>query len=289
MLARLGIGLLWLLHFLPWPALSAVGRTLGRLGYFLAGSRRRIALTNLRLCFPELPAAQRTALCKSHFRALGVVLMGQGIAFWGSQARLQALVPLEGGEYWRALRGTPVIVLVPHFVGLDVGGIRLSILSPACTIYRAQTSPRVDALLRKSRARFNAIKLLSRSDGIRGIVSAVKAGVPLYYLPDQDFGARDAVFVPFFGVSAATVTGLSRLTRLTGARVLPVVTRLVDGGRSLRTTIYPPWRDFPGESVEADTRRMNAFIEERVREIPEQYLWLHRRFKTRPPGQPGVY
>ncbi|MFZ5555594.1 MAG: lysophospholipid acyltransferase family protein [Pseudomonadota bacterium] len=288
-MSRAGIGLLWLLHFLPWPWLSALGRGLGGLAYHLAGSRRRVTLTNLKLCFPELSDAERGALARRHFRALGQVVMAEGIAFWGSRERLQRLVPLEGVEHWLRLQGTPVILLVPHFLGLDVGAVRLASEWPACSMYRTQSNPHVDALLRRSRTRFHPVKLLSRRDGIRGVVGAIQEGLPFYYLPDQDFGPRDAIFVPFFGVPAATITGLSRLARLTGARVLPVVTRVEDGGRGFRVTFYPPWEDFPGESVEADTRRMNAFIEERVREIPEQYLWLHRRFKTRPPGAPGVY
>lgn len=289
MLSRLGIGLLWLLHFLPWPLLAGLGRGLGGLAYHLAGSRRRVALTNLKLCFPELAETERVALAKRHFRALGAVVMAEGIAFWGSRERIQRLVRVEGIEHWHALQGTPVILLVPHFVGLDVGAIRLASQWPACSMYRTQSNPQVDALLRKSRTRFHPVKLLSRRDGIRGIVGAIRDGLPFYYLPDQDFGPRDAIFVPFFGVPAATITGLSRLAALTGAKVLPVVTRLLDGGAGFGITVYPPWPDFPGESVEADTRRMNAFIEERVREQPEQYLWVHRRFKTRPPGEAGLY
>jgi KDO2-lipid IV(A) lauroyltransferase len=289
MLARLGIGLLWLLHFLPWPMLSALGRGLGAMAYPLAGSRRRVALTNLKLCFPEHSDAERAVLARRHFQALGMAVMAEGIAFWGSKERLQRLAPVEGLEHWYPLEGTPVILLAPHFVGLDVGGIRLASQWPACSMYRTQSNATVDALLRRSRTRFKQVRLISRREGIRGIVGAIQEGLPFYYLPDQDFGPRDAIFVPFFGVPAATITGLSRLARLTGARVLPLVTRIAEGGQGFRITVHPPWEDFPTDSVEADTRRMNAFIEGEVRAMPEQYLWVHRRFKTRPPGEPPLY
>ncbi|MEW5708832.1 MAG: lipid A biosynthesis acyltransferase [Pseudomonadota bacterium] len=287
--ARLGVAALWLLHFLPLPLLAALGGGLGRLAYRLAGARRRVTLTNLRLCFPSMPEAERERLARRHFQALGRAALAEGIAWWGSKARIKRLVTLEGVEHWHAIQGQPVILLVPHFVGLDLGAVRLAADWPACAMYRTQSNPYIDRLLRRARTRFEPVTLVSRRDGIRGLVAAIRQGLPLYYLPDQDYGARDAIFVPFFGVPAATITGLSRLARLTGAKVLPVVTRQLPRGRGYRIQVYPPWEDFPGESVEADTRRMNAFIEERVLEMPEQYFWLHKRFKTRPPGEPPVY
>lgn len=289
MWARIGVAALWLLHFFPLPLLSTLGRGLGSLAYRLAGSRRRVTLTNLRLCFPSMPEGERKRLARRHFQALGMAVLAEGVAWWGSKARLKRVVSLEGVEHWLRVRGQPVILLAPHFAGLDIGAIRLAAEWPACSVYRTQSNPYIDRLLRRARTRFEPVKLLARRDGIRGIVAAIQAGLPLYYLPDQDFGSRDAIFVPFFGVPAATITGLSRLARLTGAKVLPVITRQRPDGRGYHIRIYPPWEDFPGESVEADTRRMNAFIEERVLEMPEQYLWLHKRFKTRPPGEPPVY
>lgn len=288
-LTHAGIGLLWLLHFLPLPLLLAIGRRLGSVGYHLSGSRRRVTLTNLRLCFPDLPEAERMELAKRHFRAAGMAVMGEGVAWWASEQRLRRLVQVEGEEHWRPHRGQPLIWLVPHFLALDVAAIRLNADTAACSMFRVQSNPVVDRLLRKARTRFNPVRLVSRQEGIRPLIGAIRAGLPFYYLPDQDYGPKDAIFVPFFGVPTATISALSRLTRLTGAKVMPVIGEILPGGSGFRVRIYPAWNDFPGESVEADTRRMNAFIEDRVRELPDQYLWLHKRFKTRPPGEPPVY
>jgi KDO2-lipid IV(A) lauroyltransferase len=170
-----------------------------------------------------------------------------------------------------------------------MGGVRLTADHPLVSIYSRQKDALFDHLLRHGRTRFGTTTLFSRQDGVRPVVKAMKKGLPFYYLPDQDFGARDAAFVPFFGVPAATITGLSRIARLTGAAVVPAVTRQLPGGKGYVLTFYPAWEGFPGASVEEDTRRMNAFIEERVREMPEQYFWLHKRFKTRPPGAPRLY
>lgn len=286
---RIGLALLWLLHFLPLPLLLAIGRGLGTLGYRLAGARRRVTLTNLRLCFPEMSEAGRVDLARRHFRAAGMAVMGEAIAWWAPERRLRRLVRVEGEEHWTPHRGKPLIWLVPHFLALDVAAIRLNADTAACSMYRVQSNPAVDRLLRKARTRFNPVRLVSRQKGIRPLVGAIREGLPFYYLPDQDYGPRNAIFVPFFGVPTATITALSRLARLTGARVMPVIGEILPGGRGFRVRIYPAWQNFPGESVEADTRRMNAFIEDRVRELPDQYLWLHKRFKTRPPGEPPVY
>ena len=288
-MARLVVFLMWLLHFLPLPLLAALGQGLGWLFYAFGRERRRVARVNLRLCFPEVEYAQRERLIRAHFRAFGRSVLERGILWWSSRRRIQRLVQIEGLEHWQAVADRPVIWLAPHFVGLDMGGVRLTADYPLVSIYSRQKSPLFDRLLRHGRTRFGTTTLFSRQDGVRPVVKAIKGGLPFYYLPDQDFGPRDAVFVPFFGVPAATITGLSRLARMTGAAVVPCVTRQLPGGKGYVLTFYPAWENFPGEDVEEDTRRMNAFIEERVREMPEQYFWLHKRFKTRPPGEKRFY
>jgi KDO2-lipid IV(A) lauroyltransferase len=170
-----------------------------------------------------------------------------------------------------------------------MGGVRLTTDYPLVSMYSKQKIPQFDALLLHSRTRFGNSPMASRQDGLKPVVRAMRKGLPFYYLPDMDFGARDAVFVPFFGVPAATITGLSRVAKITGAAVVPCVTRQLPGGAGYVLKFYPAWEGFPGEDVESDTRRMNAFIEERVREMPEQYFWLHKRFKSRPPGEPKFY
>ncbi|NMG53410.1 lysophospholipid acyltransferase family protein [Aromatoleum aromaticum] len=281
----------WLLHWLPLPVLAFLGQAVGEVLYRLARSRRHIVAVNLGLCFPELDDAARRRLARAHFRAVGRSLLERGLLWWGSQRRLMNLIRLDGAERVRALldEGRPVILLAPHFVGLDTGGSRVAMDFDSVSIYAQQNNPVFDRWLFHGRSRFGDQRLLSRQDGVRGTVKAMKAGRPFYYLPDMDYGRKDAVFVPFFGVPAATITGLSRLARLAGAAVVPCVTRMLPGGRGYVVEFGEPWQDFPTTDAEADTAAMNRWIESVVRTMPEQYYWVHRRFKTRPPGEARPY
>jgi KDO2-lipid IV(A) lauroyltransferase len=288
-MVRVGIFLVWLLHFLPLALLAPLGQGLGMLLYALGRERRRVARINLRLCFPDLAENERERLLRRHFRAFGRSVFERGYLWWSSAERIQRIVRMEGVEHWQAVKGRPVIWFAPHFIGLDMGGSRLSIEASAASMYSAQKNPVFDRLLLRGRTRFNRQRLLSRQDGVREVVKVIREGVPFYYLPDMDFGARDSIFVPFFNVPAATITGLSRMARMGRAVVLPVITRQLPGGQGYVLRFYPAWENFPTDDVEADTRRMNEFIEARVREMPEQYLWLHKRFKTRPPGERSFY
>jgi KDO2-lipid IV(A) lauroyltransferase len=284
-MTRVALLLMWLLRWLPLPVLAACGRLLGRLFFIFGQARRHIALTNLSLCFPELSAAEKSALARRHFAVFGRSLLERGLLWWASPARIRRLVRIEGLERIPANR--PVILLAPHFVGLDMGWTRLTLERDMVSIYANQKNLLFNAALYRGRLRFGAAELLSRQQGTRRAIKAMKAGKPLYYLPDMDYGKRDTIFVPFFGIPAATVTGLSRLTRLTGAAVVPCITRMHDAGYVVE--IGTPWTDYPGECIEADTQRMNAFIEDAIRRMPEQYFWLHRRFKTRPHGEKRPY
>lgn len=287
-MTRLALSLMWLLHWLPMPVLAAVGRWFGRLLYALARGRRSIALTNLRLCFPNLSEAERQVLARRHFEVFGRSFIERGLLWWASESRIRRLVRVAGRENLDALIGKqPVILLVPHFVGLDMGWTRLCLEYDMSGIYANQKNLLFNAALYKGRARFGNSVMLSRQEGTRKGLKAMKAGMPFFYLPDMDFGQRDTIFVPFFGVAAATITGLSRLSRLAGAAVVPVIAHMQDDGYLIE--IGERWTDFPGQSIEGDTQRMNAFIEAEVRKMPEQYFWLHKRFKTRPPGEKGVY
>jgi KDO2-lipid IV(A) lauroyltransferase len=288
-MTRIALGIIWALHFLPLAAQAVIGRALGMALYVLARERRHVALTNLRLCFPEWSAAERRRQARRHFQAFGRTIIEHGILWWSPAVRVRALVRIEGIEHWHAAAGRPVILLAPHFVGLDMGGMRLGADYECTSVYSRQKNPVFDAVLFRGRTRFVKPALYSRQEGIRPVVKAMRRGLPFYYLPDMDFGSRDSVFVPFFGVPAATITGLSRIARLAGAVVVPAVTYQLRGGAGYVLRFYPAWLDFPGDDLAADARRMNAFIEERVREAPEQYFWLHKRFKTRPPGEPGFY
>lgn len=285
-MTRLAVGLLWFLHFLPLPWLRALGAGFGRLLFVLGRERRQVALTNLGLCFPELGAAERRRLALQHFIAFGQSFLDRSLLWWASPARLRRLIQLEGLEHLPR-DGSPVILLSPHFVGLDAGWTRLTLEMPMLSVYANQKNPVFDAALYAGRMRFNQPQLLSRLDGLRKAVKGLATGRPFYYLPDLDFGPRDAIFVPFFGTPAATITGVPRLAKLAHARVLPCITRMTPQG--YRVTLEAAWEDYPGPDVMADTRRMNAFIEARVRQCPAQYYWLHKRFKTRPPGEARFY
>jgi KDO2-lipid IV(A) lauroyltransferase len=290
-LSHIAVGLFWLLHFLPLPVLAFIGQDLGSLLYLFAGRRRKIALTNLSLCFPELDKPQRQTLARSHFRTLGSSLLERSVLWWGSEKRLSRLIRFNGEEKIRSLRdaGRPIILLGAHFVGLDAGGMGIGMRFDSLSMYSAQSNAVFDQLVLRGRHRFGDQLLLSRQDGVRASIKAMKSGRPFYYLPDMDYGPRDSVFAPFFGVPAATITGLSRLARATGAVVLPCITRTLPGGRGYVVEVGEPWTDFPSDDVVADTQRMNAFIESVIRTMPEQYYWVHRRFKTRPEGQARIY
>jgi KDO2-lipid IV(A) lauroyltransferase len=282
----LAVGLLWMLHWLPAPWLRAVGRAAGRLLYRFG--RGRVTDINLALCFPDLPPGERRALGLRHFEALGRNALELAVLWFGSDEQVMRLVKPVGLENLEGLRDRPILVLAPHFVGVDMCGVRMAPeFRRTAFLYSRPKNPVLDRFLRRGRTRAGSPLVLSRQDGMRGIVKALREGHALYFLPDMDFGPRDAVFSPFFGVPAATVTALPRLAQLGRATVLPMVARQVRDGYEVH--IHPPWRDYPTGDLEADVRRMNAFIEERVREAPEQYLWAHKRFKTRPPGEPSPY
>jgi KDO2-lipid IV(A) lauroyltransferase len=288
LLSRLFFGFMWLARLLPFRAVAAIGEALGSALFWLIPERRRVTRINLAKCFPNMSEREREALARAHFRAFMRSFLDRGILWWSRPERVEQLVEIEGFEHLQALEGERVVLLAPHFLGLDAGGVRLSRQWPRmASMYSRQKDPLFDRLLQRGRLRFGG-RLYPRQAGIRKVLRAVEAGEAFYYLPDMDFGPRAAVFVPFFGVPAATTIGLSYIARITGAQVVPCVTRMLPGGRYV-ARLYPPWTGFPSGDDAADARRMLAFIEERVREMPEQYLWMHKRFKTRPEGEAKFY
>ncbi len=273
---------------LPPRILAAIGRGVGAFAYFVATRRRHICIRNLTLCFPNVPSAQIRARARAHFRAYGQAMLEHAFLFNAPRDDIRSYVQFKNEQHWLAHRGKrPIIWLCPHFVGLDHVGIRITCDYLGASMYSTQSNPTVDALIRAGRERFGNAILFSRQEGLRTIIRELKKGTPFFYLPDMDFGAKDSVFVPFFGVQAATITGLSRLCALTKAVVIPVSALQTKNG--YEATFYPAWEHFPSGDDAADARRLNAFIEARVLEAPEQYLWTHRRFKTRPPGEASAY
>jgi KDO2-lipid IV(A) lauroyltransferase len=286
---RFLLGLMWLLHWLPLPLLGRFGTAVGSVLFVLLKKRRHIALTNLRLCMPELSEQERVALARQHFQAYSRSVWERAILWWAPQARLRRLIQVEPGVPLAQLQAGPVILLCPHFVSLDVAGVAVMLESSLCSIYVAQKNKAFDEVLRRGRSRFRPVQLVSRKEGVKPIIRAMREHLPYFMLPDMDFGAKDAEFVPFFGIPAATLTAPGRIAAATGAVVIPVVATFLPDYAGWKVTFYPAWENFPGDDMAESARRMNAFIEERVREAPAEYFWTHKRFKTRPEGEPSPY
>jgi KDO2-lipid IV(A) lauroyltransferase len=281
---------MWLLHFLPLPLLAGLGNALGLLLYWFAAERRFVAATNLRLCFSELSEAERRVLARKNFQAFARSFLERSILWWSPASRIQGYIRVEGLEHYTAAQARgPVIVLAPHFVALDVGGSWMIQHVDLVSVYSNQKNQLFHELLLRGRSRFGEQKLYARQQGLRPVIKAMRERRPFYYLPDQDLATKDGVFVPFFGVPAATLTTVPRLAEMTGAQVVPCISKLLPGGQGYEVRFYPTWENYPSGDVVADTRRMNEFIEQRVREMPEQYFWLHKRFKTRPEGEERFY
>ena len=281
--------LLWSAHFLPYRILVVVGNLVGILAFWLIPERRHVTRVNLAKCFPQMKSKEREALARAHFRAFCRSFVDRALLWWAPRARIERMVRIEGLEHLRALNNAPVILFAPHFAGLDAGFTRLACEIDMVSMYANQKDAQFSELLRRGRTRFGDQRLVSRQEGIRATLASMREGRPFYYLPDQDYGPRDTLFVPFFGVLAATVPGLARIARVSGAKVLPCVTQMLAGGEGYVVRIEPAWDNFPTPDLLADTRRMNEYIERRVPDMPEQYLWMHKRFKTRPAGEARFY
>jgi KDO2-lipid IV(A) lauroyltransferase len=270
---------------------AAIGAAFGALLYRLAAGRRRVALRNLEWCFPELDAAARERLAREHFRWLGRSLLERGVLWYASPERLKRLIRVEGDVRLAERSPRPVMWLVPHFVGLDVAGMSALLFQsqPAASIYQEQSDPVMDAAMRRGRLRFGQAEIFARSESAKPLLRAIRRRHAFFNLPDMDFGLRDAAFVPFFGRPAATLLAPSRMARAMDMVVQPVVAELLPGGQGYRVRYLPPWDDFPTDDAQADTARMNRWIEDEIRRCPSQYLWVHKRFKTRPEGEPSPY
>ena len=283
-----GLALLWLVSWLPWPLRSALAWCLGWIGYWTGGRRRRFARINLELCFPDLSAAERRRLLRRHYFVRMRTMLDYGILWWGSAGRIRRLVRLKGDNHFRKhhAKGRPIILLTCHSLGLDFGAARLTLEFPGIGLVKRARNPLADWLVQRGRTRFNAALSL-REQGLRPIVRAVRGGAFFYYLPDEDLGQRNAVFAPFFGVPAATLTTLGRLARLCDAVVIPSFTYYVRG--RYENVLFPPLEHFPGDSPASDAVRMNGHIEQLIQLAPAQYMWTMRLFKTRPDGGPAPY
>ena len=279
-----------LLSLLPLPLLWILGSALGGLLYWLHGPRRHIVLRNIEGCFPHLDRPAQRRMARQHFYGVGQAALSAGIAWWGSRRRLEHLVRCRDRHYydWALAQGRPVILLSAHFVGMEIGGMYLSRERPMVDMYRRAKNKLFDEVFKRGRVRFGG-RVVERGEGLKPIIKAMRQGVVFIYLLDQDPGRHNTVFVPFLGVQAATLTALGRLTRITNAIVVPCFTRQLSYGRGYEVIFKPALDNFPTTNEVADATRMNWEIEQGVREMPEQYFWVHKRFKTRPLGEPDFY
>jgi len=287
--SHLGILFMRMIAPLPLSWVRAMGFVLGLLLYWVVWPRRKVVDTNLRLCFPRWSGAQRRKVARDTFIHVAQSFLDRAWLWHADPEVVRRRVVLTGSV--RELGGSdPTIVFAPHFVGLDAGvtGLSQQVQRRFVGIYTKQSNPVVDAWVLKGRNRFGIRpRPMSRSEGVREIISALREGDVMILLPDMNFGPEESIFVPFYGVPAATVPSLSRFARLGRAKVVPVITRMRRGGYEVR--VHDAWVGFPTNDAEADTALMNRRLQEYVDEIPSQYYWVHKRFKTRPPGEPGVY
>lgn len=285
----LGLFVLRIITLLPFPVIWLLGSVLGALVGLFPSKLKSIAATNIAICFPGWSAAERSRLLRRHFRMVGVSILSYGLGWWAAQGRLHRLVKtVDRHHYDNAVAaGRPVILFTPHFLALDVCGITLSSERQMVSMYRESRNRLLDRMLKK-RSRFGTV-LFERKSNLRAMIRHIREGRPFYYLPDQDPGGAEAVFVPFFGVPAATVTAFSRIAAMTNAAVIPCYNRILPLGRGFEVRFEAPLSGYPSDDSVMDARRMNEEIEKVVRRYPEQYLWSYRRFKTRPAGEPSLY
>ena len=284
------LGLLRLLSFIPMPVLYRLGSGLGDLLRVMIPSRRRVAERNLALCFPDRSRESIRALVKENFRNTARMGLLTGFVWWASREKLLKFVTVRNLDLFEdALAcGPGVVLLAPHFITLELGGIFLSLDFPGVSVYQYNRNPVFDRAMLKARQRFGG-KLFERKSDLRQMVKSIRKGEFCYYLPDQDPGPRRAIFAPFFGVPTATWPVLGRLARMSPAPTLACATYLQPDGRGFEIIFSGPLPGFPTGDDQADATTMNKAIEDCVNHEPTQYFWVHKRFKTRPPGAPPVY
>ena len=287
-MSRLGIFFMRLLAHAPLSWVRALGWLLGWFLYSVVITRRHVVRVNLALCFAQWTARQRAELAPRIFIRFAQAWLDRGWLWHGADELVRSRLVLTGAV--DEFKGsTPTVIFAPHFVGMDAGWTALTqqVARDFTGIYTAQSNKVIDAWMLQGRQRFRCGRPFGRADGVKTIVASLRAGEPLYLLPDMNFGPQESIFAPFYGLDAATVPSLSRFARLGRAKVVPVITRLSAQGYEVQ--VLPAWQGFPTDDVVADTALMNERLQTYIDTMPDQYYWVHKRFKTRPPGQPGVY
>ncbi len=287
-LTWLGMGLLWLLNRLPYSAQLALGRSFGNLLYWVARDRRHVVQVNVRLCFPELDSAAQQRLTRDIFRNNGIGALETAMAWWSPKDWFRHRTLLKGREHLDAAlaQGKGVILLGAHFSTLDLGGLLFSEFYPVDAMYRRHNNPLMEEIITRGRSRYFG-QAIERSD-IRSVIRALRKNHIIWYAPDQDFGIKQSVYAPFFGVQAATITATTRMVKLNGSPILMLAQhRLPDNSYELE--LLPVIEPFPSGDEAADAARINAELERAIRKDPAQYMWVHRRFKTHPEGKNYLY
>ncbi len=287
-MTRLTLALLRWIAVLPLPWVRALGTLLGWVLYRVVGSRRRVVLTNLRLCFPQWSEADVRTCTRQTFVYFAQAWLDRGWLWHGDAALAKKRLRLTGAVH--GLQGSaPTVIFAPHFVGLDAGWTAITQQLPRqfTTIYTDQANKIADAWILQGRQRFGSARLFGRIEGVKPIIAALRAGEPLYLLPDMNFGPEESVFVPFYGVAAATVPSLSRFAKLGRAKVVPLLSRMTAQGYDIE--VLPAWTDFPTADAVADTALMNQRLQSYIDTMPAQYYWVHKRFKDRPGGEAPPY
>ncbi len=285
----LAFGLLWGVTRLPFRLQMACGDLIGALAWRFGRRRRHIAAVNLALCFPDLDAAARRTLLRRHFSSLGRGVVETALCWWGRERQLRDKVQITGLQHLQAAQagGKGVILLSAHFTTLEIGGRLLALHAPFHVLYRPHKNALFERVMQRARRR-RFEKAIPRSD-TRALLASLRHNLPVWYAPDQNHGGSHSIFVPFFGVPASTITSTAKLAALSGAAVVPFFQMRLPGDEGYLLTLCPALEDFPGQDVEAATARLNHLFEAVIREMPEQYLWVHRRFKTRPLGEADPY
>jgi Kdo2-lipid IVA lauroyltransferase/acyltransferase len=282
------VTLLRTLSILPYKFVARLGIVVGAALYAIPSRRKHIVLVNLRLCFPAKTGRELDKLARDHFCHVVRSYLERGIQWFGGAQSIKDIVQIESKIDLDDENAPPTIFMGFHFVGIEAGCMLYSTRLPVASLYTRMSNPGLCDLARRQRGRFGA-EMIERATSAKKIVGLLRAGKPVMLAADMDQGVDNSVFVPFFGIPACTLTAVSRLARLGRARVVPFVTEVLPDYQGYKLTIFEPLADFPSGSDEIDARRMNAFLEEQVAKFPEQYYWVHRRFKHRPPGMPAVY
>lgn len=287
----LGLGLLWLVVRLPYPLLLKLGGLVGWFMYLFMFERRKIAQVNLELCFPQWSSAQRRAVLRENFTSNGIALFEMAMAWWWPQTRLAKLAHIEGLEHLQqaAAAGQGVVLMSLHFTTLEIGAALLGQQATIDGMYREHRNAAFDYVQRHGRERHNADAVAVEREDVRSMLKSLRKGRAIWYAPDQDYGRKASVFVPLFGVPAATVTATATFARLGKALVVPFTQTRLPGAKGYRLTVHPPLDNFPQGDEQADALRINQWVEQAILQQPEQYMWVHRRFKTRPEGEARPY